>query len=361
MRSEDDKFKVPVGIGGWLLIPFWSLILQSYLQGREFFLSYVPLLLSSDFWLYFNSDYEMFNPTYGFLKVFEAAMSFFLMIWSAICVYLILKKSSLTRKSCCWYFITCCVYPILEGVFASSCIDGYQILPEGNGAVTALVLLLGPALWALYFIKSKRVINTFNRSNRDKCIHREVLTPEEESKVSMLLFRRAGARILDFAVVVLCACVACGIRSVKHVVFWSPFWSPWFVMYFLVLDLVLYAFFKQTPGKYLFRLGVIRKDGRPLTRKEYMFRSGNALFFLGWPFFALCSHPTMRHFWLFGIMSVVATFSYQYCKVLSFGSTSYDAVYDTKVVGQKMSVKQLSLAIFVLFGIYALLAYIAMG
>ena len=60
-------------------------------------------------------------------------------------------------------------------------------------------------------------------------------------------------------------------------------------------------------------------------------------------------------------MILIATFSYQYCKVLSSGSTSYDAVYDIRVIGQKLNGKQLSLAIFALFGICAMLAYIAMG
>ena len=69
-----------------LLIPLYLLILQPYLHGRLFFTSYAPLLFSADFWLYFNSDYDIFNPAYGILVIFESAMSIVLMAWSVACV-----------------------------------------------------------------------------------------------------------------------------------------------------------------------------------------------------------------------------------------------------------------------------------
>lgn len=358
MRLEHDKFKEPVGIGGWLLIPLYLLILQPYLHGRLFFTSYAPLLFSADFWLYFNSDYDIFNPAYGILVIFESAMSIVLMAWSVACVYLILKKSPLVRKFCSRYFITCCGYAILDGIVASICISGYQILPDGNGAITVLVSWLSTALWAWYFIKSKRVANTFCRGDRGESVKTAIFTSEEESRLSMLLFRRAGARVLDVAIVIVCAYIVIKIANVESSIFW---WLPSWAMYFVILDLIMYTLFGQTLGKRLFGIRVTRLDGQRLTRKEYMVRNGNALFFLGWPIFALYFHSTMRYFWPLCVISVIATFSYQYCKVLSSGSTSYDAVYDIRVIGQKLNGKQLSLAIFALFGICAMLAYIAMG
>lgn len=193
---------------------------------------------------------------------------------------------------------------------------------------------------------------------RGESVKTAIFTSEEESRLSMLLFRRAGARVLDVAIVIVCAYIVIKIANVESSIFW---WLPSWAMYFVILDLIMYTLFGQTLGKRLFGIRVTRMDGQQLTRKEYMVRNGNALFFLGWPIFALYFHSTMRYFWPLCVISVIATFSYQYCKVLSSGSTSYDAVYDIRVIGQKLNGKQLSLAIFALFGICAMLAYIAMG
>ena len=122
------------------------------------------------------------------------------------------------------------------------------------------------------------------------------------------------------------------------------------IRWLIIYDLIIFALFKQTIGKRLFGLRVTRFDGEPLSRKQYLYRSGNALFFLCWPLWVLFSIATMRYFWKLAILSLFCSFVFQYSKVLKTGRTSYDAVYNTQVVDTPLTLKQMILAIGGLVG-----------
>lgn len=354
-EKPDDKFCNPSGIGGWLLIPLWILILQIFLRGRSFALEYIPTVCSGDFWCYFNSDYDVYSPTQGLFVLFETVMTLIFCAWSSLCVYLILKKSIAVRSWCSKYFITCIVFFLIDNIFYVFWYPGSQLFSDVQTLLNFLMGTLWPAIWAAYFLKSERVKKTFVR--HDVTVVSEQVLSQGEEQISKILFKRCAARIIDVVLVlfliVLFGKATSSLRSLSLTSF--EYIILVHIRWLIIYDLIFFALCRQTIGKKLFGIQVIRTDGQPLTRKQYMYRSGNALYFLSWPLWVLYTITTIKYFWQLAILSFVGTFAFQYCKVLKTGRTSYDAVYDTQVVASPLTSKQMTLAVGGLLGSLLLL------
>ena len=349
-----DKFRYPCGIGGWLLIPIYVIFLQVFLQGKNFATQYIPTVFSSNFLCYFNSDYDIFSPTYGLLVLVEMLMSVFLGAWGLLCLYLVLKRSTATRIWCSRYFFFIVAYTVLDNVVATICIPDFRMFTDEYSFVVFVVSIGNPLLWGLYFLKSSRVSRTFN-TGKVETVQSVKVSEEVELHRSVLLLRRFAARTFDM-IVVLFLIILLGKATSKIRSSLGLEWTLLVHLRWLVIcDLMIYALFQQTPGKKLFGLQVLRNDDQVLTRKQYMFRSGNALFYLCWPIWMLYSTVTMRYFWMMAAVSLCATFGFQYCKVLKSGRTSYDSVYDTKVAAQPLTSKQKAIVAVVFFLVISLL------
>ena len=346
---ENDRFQNPVGIGGWLLIPLGMFIMTI---GRG--LLGLLRLRRHDF------------------EVSDVIMVLFA-IWSLRCVYLILKGSPKVRYACTNYFLVCAVLGLLNlylvlnlclvGVTGES---GFQIDP------LSLVSTVWASVWAVYFLKSKRVVNTFPESGTDVLKERS-RDPETEMDVSKLLIRRFAARVTDMAVVLLVMlCIITSQGLFREDDFWFTvicvvgcfsFWGV--IVGFVVMDCIVYPLFRQTLGKWLFGLRVVTEEGGNLTRRQCMFRSGNRLYYLAWPvllvtpltYGALSVHYSLLHLWLWFLFMVIMVVCYQCYKVFTTGRTSYDAVYGTSVVGESLSGRHLGRRLAVIVGLVALLVF----
>lgn len=362
-----DKFKNPVGIGGWLLVAIFGMINAMYFYGLGV-VSCLDSMTRRDFWYCFNSAYDAFNPVLG-LRVIGIMLMFLVLLgWSALCVYLILKKSSSTKIVCLRYYAVQLAFGIIAAILSTISIGGHE--SWGYSKVVVLICIV-PLIWMMYFLKSKRVTNTFGGYARVVAETTFDMSPEEEIELSKLLFRRFCARVADMVLGALCAGMfyALSLRGMESdsvllrclgcVLAFSS------LIVLIVPDCVMYMSFGQTFGKHLLGIRVMRNDGRPLTRLEYMRRSGNALFhigcpiFFGWPIFALLAYYSEIGVLGVGIVVLISTFAFQYRRVLSTGRTSYDAVYDINVVSRRFDARRFWGVLLLIIGIASLLVYSA--
>lgn len=340
---ENDRFQNPVGIGGWLLIPlgmFIMMIGQGLLEIRRLG----------------RHDFEVSD-------VITIVITVWVSILSLRCVYLILKRSPRVRYACATYFIVCAIFGLLDlclvGVTGES---GFQIDPS------SLVSTVWFSVWAVYFLKSKRVANTFPGSGADVLKERS-RDPETEMDVSTLLIRRFAARVTDMTAVLLvmsCSITSQGLFREEDFCFTVicvvGCFSVWGVIVdFVVMDCIVYPLFRQTLGKWLFGLRVVTEEGGNLTRRQCMFRSGNRLYYLSWPVLFLTpfayGHYPLLPLWLWFLFMLIMVICYQCYKVFATGRTSYDAVYGTFIVGESLSGRHFGRRLAVAAGLVVLLAF----
>ena len=302
---ENDRFQNPVGIGGWLLIPLGMFIMTI---GRGL------LGLRG---LVFH-EFEVFD-----------VIAVLFAIWSLLCVYLILKRSPKVRYACANYFLVCVVFGLLNlclvGVLGllNLCLvgvtgeSGFQIDPLS--LVSTVVSTVWSSVWAVYFLKSKRVANTFPGSGTE-VLKKRSRDPETEMDVSKLLIRRFAARVTDMAVVLLVMlCIITSQGLFREEDFWftvicvvGDFFFCGVIVNFVVMDCIVYPLFRRTLGKWLFGLRVVTEEGENLTRRQCMFRSGNRLYYLAWPvllvtplaYGAPSVHYSLLHLWLWFLFMV---------------------------------------------------------
>ena len=326
---ENDRFQNPVGIGGWLLIPLGMFIMTI---GRGL------LGLRG---LVFH-EFEVFD-----------VIAVLFAIWSLLCVYLILKRSPRVRYACATYFIVCAILCLIGCVTDES---GFQ--PDS----LSVVRIVWFSVWAVYFLKSKRVANTFSRSGTDILTKRN-LDPEMEVVLSRLLIRRFAARVTDIAVFLLAmlCTITISTNSGLFMTVGSVGGIACFVGYFffyglvvdlVVVDLIGYPLLRQTFGKWLFGLRIVTEEGKTLTRWQCMFRSGNCLYHLAWPVLLVVPSLHSVHHSLLYLGFSFMVICYQYYKVLMTGRTSYDAVYGTSVVGETLSCRRLVLGMTVVIVLF---------
>ena len=354
MSNQDyskDKFKSPNGIGGWLLIPLYLMILQVY----NFTIKYIPNVVPSDCWCYFNPNYNVFNPALGVLCLMEIVIMAILTAWSVLCVYLILKKSRAVRTCCSRFFLFTAGYTVLDNILTVVLVPDSRLFSDLYSGIALGVSIINPVIWGVYFLKSERVTRTFGASSEGIPLTR--FYNNDEALRSKRLFRRFFARILDISLVMFLLILLRRATSPLHETISLEYVILKHARWLIVCDLLIYALFKQTLGKKLFGLRVVRNDGQSLTRKQYMFRSGNALFFLCWPLWLLYTIG-MKHFNYFALLAILlllGTIGFQYRKALDYGRTSYDSVYDTQVNAVPLTPKQIIVAIFSVVSSFALL------
>lgn len=342
---ENDRFQNPVGIGGWLLIPL-GMFIMAIGQGLLGLLGLGP------------HDFAVFD-----------VIAVLFAIWSLRCVYLILKRSPKVRYACANYFLVCaiCAVLCLIGVTGES---GFQIDPS------SLVAAVWFSVWVVYFLKSKRVANTFSGSGID-VLKKRSRDSETEMDVSKFLVRRFAARVTDMAimaiVLLVMLCIITGHGLFGNVDLLWPM-GAYFVTFFffgcgvivvVAMDFIVYPLFKQTLGKWLFGLRVVTEEGENLTRRQWMFRNGNCLYYRAWPvllvtplvYGAPSVHYSLLHLWLWFLLMVLMVIWYQCYKVLTTGRTSYDVVYGTSVVGESLSGRHLGRRLAAVFGLIVLLVF----
>lgn len=157
-----DRLLGVSGLGGWLIIVQFGLLTSLvglFIQMPEFYAS----VFDSEYWRALTSkSSELYHPLWGITIVFETLYNTFfigLLIWSIFMFYR--KKSIVPRLLVILYssqFISTIIDFVLiyQNPIAAQMDDGLLFMQLFRSLVSF-------AIWVPYFLKSKRVRNTFVR------------------------------------------------------------------------------------------------------------------------------------------------------------------------------------------------------
>jgi len=133
------------GIGGWLILPVIGIFL-TILMG------FIAIMLDRSILSNLSSSDRLIRVLY-----FELFMEFTFAILPIFALVLLFKKKKAFPKFMVCLFIVICIFHITDIAW------GFSVLPEGGAGASAYVFfrIIATAIWIPYFLKSKRVKNTF--------------------------------------------------------------------------------------------------------------------------------------------------------------------------------------------------------
>lgn len=167
MISSDikDNANEPNGIGGWLLLPIASLFLSIYEVLKEFIDTSIPLL-GPEMWVAFKTPGTYFyHSPWVPVIVIGALLQIIIMIVAAIALMAIFKKMKIVPRIMIGFYILGVCFS------ATSMALGYFFIPiigpemsselisDGNRKM--VIVSIVAIIWISYFLKSRRVKNTF--------------------------------------------------------------------------------------------------------------------------------------------------------------------------------------------------------
>jgi hypothetical protein len=150
----------PKGIGGWLILPLIGLLLTPFQLGFVILTELLPAFQPAIWNAVTTPGEQAYHPLWAPLLIFEVVVNVSLIVCGITLLILFLKKSRLIPKlMIAW----------LLGNLAVGVVDqwlGQQIpaVAMAAGAETTRQIfrsLIAAAIWVPYFLKSKRVKNTF--------------------------------------------------------------------------------------------------------------------------------------------------------------------------------------------------------
>ncbi|MBO0720935.1 MAG: DUF2569 domain-containing protein [Blastocatellia bacterium] len=157
---EQSEKTAPKGIGGWLLLPLFGLILSPL---RLIYMIYEDLwpIFSPDYWDELASpDSPSYHPLWHSVLIFEVAGNLIVFLLGLAALLSFLRKSRRAPRMVILWFLLAFVFVAADAYFrsyipgADEQLDALPISEIWSTAITA-------AIWIPYFLASKRVKATF--------------------------------------------------------------------------------------------------------------------------------------------------------------------------------------------------------
>jgi hypothetical protein len=150
----------PVGIGGWLIFPAAALLFSPLFMAYQIFQSYVPIFKPGVLGALLNPASSIFSPTVVALLAWGLIVNVALLcftVWLAVCFYK--KQMRVPRFYIIWLFVSFGLQ-MMDIILVSLIPEAGNLSdPEFFKGLAKSVLAL--VIWVPYFLKSKRVENTF--------------------------------------------------------------------------------------------------------------------------------------------------------------------------------------------------------
>lgn len=159
-KSRPNMIDGPTGIGGWLIL----VVLQIFLTSSNLITG-----LSENFKAFTNSkllstlmtnNHPYYSPYWGFVITLQTIFGTFIGIYIIITAIFFFKASKKAIKLMIIYYILICSYAAL--IIISNSLIPYSANNESANSLGSLIgTILASLIWISYFLKSKRVRNTF--------------------------------------------------------------------------------------------------------------------------------------------------------------------------------------------------------
>jgi hypothetical protein len=152
----------PVGIGGWLLLPLLGLIISPLRVAYELFKNILPAFAPQTWGALTTPGGEAYHPLWATLILFEAVSNSLLILASIALLVMFLRRHRLVPKLMIAWLASWPIVLALD-VWLAGLVPAAAAALTGAETLEMFRAVLGSAIWILYFVRSKRVRNTFTR------------------------------------------------------------------------------------------------------------------------------------------------------------------------------------------------------
>ncbi|RBA23078.1 DUF2569 domain-containing protein [Herminiimonas fonticola] len=150
----------PSGIAGWLLLPALAMLISPFKIAYDFYQSFFPILKPSLWFALLSTKSALYNPALALLLSWEIILN---IVWLGLTIWLAFlffkKQKQVPKLYVAWLGLSC-ILQIADIVFGSF-VPGVVEHQDGSVYKELAKSALATAIWAPYFITSKRVKNTF--------------------------------------------------------------------------------------------------------------------------------------------------------------------------------------------------------
>jgi Protein of unknown function (DUF2569) len=151
----------PKGIGGWLLLPALGLIITPFRVGFQFYRDLLPALAPETWNALTISSSAAYHPLWGPLIIFEVIGNLTLFIYAILLLWFFFNKSQRVPKLYIIWLVLVAAIQIIDFLLANQ-IPAVASQPSDPESVKEVARsIVAAAIWIPYFLKSKRVKNTF--------------------------------------------------------------------------------------------------------------------------------------------------------------------------------------------------------
>lgn len=156
----------PRGIGGWLILPIIGLIFT--VCRFSFTLTTYAALFTGPAWARLTTEGSpVYHPLVAPLLIFEAFANLFFVCTAIALLVFIFLKHPLVPKIIIGFYTLNLVFISLDGALASFTPLFENAIPAIAGEFTRSII--SAAIWIPYFLRSRRVKNTFVKRESSPC------------------------------------------------------------------------------------------------------------------------------------------------------------------------------------------------
>ncbi|MBT2291765.1 DUF2569 domain-containing protein [Paenibacillus albidus] len=159
-NGTEIRLNHPNGLGGWMVLVQIGLYLSVI---RLLFLIFSTTIPSfqPDLWDVLTSpDSSVYDPLWKPALIFEAVVNVTFVLFSIFLLVQMYRKKATFPRWIIFYYVTNLIVLIIDYVLLAN-IELVQQMNEGGSMQDIGRLIISCAIWVPYFLRSKRVRNTF--------------------------------------------------------------------------------------------------------------------------------------------------------------------------------------------------------
>lgn len=158
METAQNKLK---GLGGWLVLPALGLIVTPLRMAFQFYRDMLPALAPETWNALTDSSSTAYHPLWGPLIVFEVTANLALFFFTLWLLWIFFRKSKHVPRFFVIWLVLLVAIQIADLLLVNQ-IPALAAQPTDPESLKDLTRsIIGAAIWIPYFMKSKRVKNTF--------------------------------------------------------------------------------------------------------------------------------------------------------------------------------------------------------
>jgi len=157
MATENTE---PKGLGGWMILPLIGLFVMPIRLAVSLNNDFLPIFKEGYWEILTTPGTEAYHHLWGPLIIFETAGNLFYILFALILIFLFFTKSHLFPTLIIIYIATNLIF-IASDLFISNLIPAIASESDPESIKDLSRTLIGAIIWIPYFMKSRRVKNTF--------------------------------------------------------------------------------------------------------------------------------------------------------------------------------------------------------